>query len=181
MKILRYGIIALMLSLAVYAAGEAVNAVEASVKRVDAGAKTITVKSADGAEHTFRIVERTSFHGAEDTTGLGKDSLHGVTEGSDVIVHYTKKGSEETAEEIDRIGQGGLKETKGSLSKLDRGGKKIVVKGDNGAEETYELSDRAARDAGKDIAKGSERSAKVTVYYTEKGGRKIAHFFKAAV
>lgn len=180
MKMFQCGFIALMLSVVAYAADEAVSAVEASVKQVDSGAKTITVKTANGTEHTFRIVGRTTFHGAEDTPEMAKDSMHGVTEGSDVIVHYTKQGSEETAEEIDRIGHGGLKESKGTISKLDRGGKKIVIAGDDGAEHTYELSDHAARDAGKGIAEGSERSAKVTVYYTEKGGRKIAHFFKAA-
>lgn len=34
------------------------------------------------------------------------------------------------------------------------------------------------KDAGKDIAEGAEKSAKVTVYYTEDAGHKVAHFFK---
>lgn len=181
MKRLRCGLIALMMSVAVYGAGVAVNAVEASVKRVDAAGKTITVKTADGTEHTFRVIRRTTVHGVEGAPEAGEDSLKGLREGSDVVVHYTKHGSEETAEEIDRIGEGGLKETKGTLMKLDRGGKKVIVKSDEGVEETYDLSDHAAQDAGKDVAEGSERTAKVTVYYAEKGGRKIAHFFKAAV
>jgi hypothetical protein len=37
-----------------------------------------------------------------------------------------------------------------------------------------------AVDEGKDIGKGSEKSAHVTVYYTEKAGKKIAHFFEAS-
>ena len=173
--------IALVTSLAVYGAGYVVGAVEASVKRVDAGAKTISVKTADGAEHTFHIVGRTAVHGGDATSDLAQNSWQGLREGSDVVIHYTKRGSDETAEEIDRLGEDGLKETKGTLSKLDRSGKKMVVKGDDGVEKTYDLSEHATRDAGKDIGEGSEHAAKVTVYYSEKGGRKIVHFFKTVV
>ena len=35
-----------------------------------------------------------------------KDAFHGVREGSEVAVHYTAKGAEETAEEVDNIWQG---------------------------------------------------------------------------
>jgi len=33
-------------------------------------------------------------------------------------------------------------------------------------------------DAGKDVGKGVEKSSKVTVYYTEDAGKKVAHFFE---
>jgi len=49
-----------------------------------------------------------------------------------------------------------------------------------GAEETFRLTGRAARDVGKGIGEGAEKSAKVTVYYTEEAGHKVAHFFKKA-
>ncbi len=174
------GIVSLLVGLTAYSADDVVHATEAVVKRVDATGKTITVKTADGAERTFHVVGRTTVQGAEATPGLAKDSWHGLKDGSDVVVHYTKRGSEDTAEEIDRIGTGGLKETKGTLTKLDRGGKKLVVKSGHGVEESYDISDNAVRDAGKDVAKGSKDSAKVTVYYTEDGGKKVAHFFKSA-
>jgi hypothetical protein len=181
MKKFLNGLLFLVVTTTAYAAGEVVSAVEGSVKRIDAAGKTVMVKTADGAEHTFRVAGRTTVHTAEATPEAAKRSLHDLSEGSDVVVHYTKRGSEETAEEIDRVGEGGLKETKGTLSKLDRSGKKIVVKGDDGVEHTYDLSENAARDAGKDVAEGSEKSAKVSVYYSEKGGRKVAHFFKTIV
>jgi arginine repressor len=159
-------------------AQDVVSAVSGSVKKVDAATKTVVVKTADGTEHTFHFVERTSVHGAEASATGAKDALHGVKEGSEVVVHYTKKGTEETAEEVDHVGKEGLKATEGTVSKIDRAGKTLVVKTADGAEDTYHLTDRAAKDAGKDIAKGAEKSAKVTVYYTEEGGRKVAHFFK---
>ena len=113
-----------MISPAVYSTGDVVRAVEASVKEMDTAAKTISVKTEDGAEHTFHIVGHTTVHGADATSNVTKTSWQDLREGSDVIVHYTKRGSEEAAEEIDRLGEDGLKETKGTLSKLDRSGKK---------------------------------------------------------
>jgi hypothetical protein len=38
--------------------------------------------------------------------------------------------------------------------------------------------DRAAKDTGKDVAAGTDKAAKVTVYYSEKAGTKTAHFVK---
>ena len=160
-------------------AQDVVSAVKGTVEKVDSGTKTAVVKTADGTEHTFHFVERTSVHGAEASAAGAKDAFHGMKEGSEVVVHYSKKGTEETAEEIDHVGKDGLKVTEGTVSKIDRGGKTLVVKTADGAEETYHLTDHAAKDAGKDIGKGAEKSAKVTVYYTEEGGRKVAHFFKA--
>jgi hypothetical protein len=48
------------------------------------------------------------------------------------------------------------------------------VKTGDGAEETYHLTADAAKESGK----GLDKAGKVTVYYTEEGGKKIAHFFK---
>ncbi|MBZ5592139.1 MAG: hypothetical protein LAP39_07875 [Acidobacteriia bacterium] len=170
----------LSLSLTAFAAQDVVSAVSGTVKKVDATTKTIVVKTADGAEHTFHFVGKTTVHGAEATGEAAQDAFHGLREGSEVAVHYATKGSEETAEEVDNVGKSGLKATEGTVSRIGSGGKTIVVKTADGTEETYQFASHAASAAGKDIAAGSEKSAKVTVYYTEKAGHKIAHFFKRA-
>ena len=151
------------------------------VLKVDDAAKTVAVKVADGTEHTFHFVERSAVHGAEGTAEGAKEAFHGLKEGSEVAVHYTAKGSVETAEEVDQVGKGGLKATEATVTRIDRGAKTLVVKTADGTEETYQLTDSAAKDAGKDIAKGAKKSAKVTVYYTEEAGHKVAHFFKRAI
>jgi len=150
------------------------------VLKVDSGAKTVVVKVGDGTQHVLHFVKETTVHGANDTAAGSKDAFHGLKEGTEVAVHYTAKGTEETAGEIDNIGKDGLKVTEATVTHLDRGAKTIAVKTAGGATETYRLTDSAAKDAGKDIAEGAERSAKVTVYYTEEGGHKVAHFFKKA-
>jgi hypothetical protein len=96
-------------------------------------------------------------------------------------VHYSIKGTEATAEEIDDIGKGTLRVTEGTVDAIDHDAKTISVKTAKGAKETFHLTATAARDSGKDIAEGVEKSTKVTVYYTEEAGQKIAHFFRKAI
>ena len=67
------------------------------------------------------------------------------------------------------------------MSHTDRGATTIAVKTADGTEEPYRLADRAARDTGKDIGEGAEKSWKVSVYYTEEGGQRVAHFFKKII
>jgi hypothetical protein len=166
-------------ALAMFAADDVVTAVEGTVKKVDAGTKTVVVKTADGTEHTVHFVSKTTVHGWDASKAGAKDGMHGVEEGSHVVVHYTVKGTEKTAQEMDRIGDGGLKVTEGTVSKIDRGTKTLAVKTADGAEATYKITDHAVVDAGKETGKGIEKASKVTVYYTEEGGKKIVHFFKA--
>ena len=157
------------------AADDVVSAVHGTVTKVDRGTKTIAVKAADGTEHTLKYAGKTTVHGTE---AGAKDGYKGIKEGSEVVAHYTEKGTEKTAVEVDDVGKDGLKHTEGTVSKIDRGGKTIAVKTGEGTEETFRMADHATRDAGKEIGKGAEKSGKVTVYYTEEGGRKIAHFFE---
>jgi len=174
----RFAIVAALCSLPVFAAEDVTTAVEGTVKKVDSGAKTVVVAAKDGTEHTFHFVGRTAVHGGKATAEGTKEGLQDVKEGSHVVVHYTAKGAEKTADEIDRVGEGGMKVGEGTVKTIDRGGKKLVIKTADGAEETYRLTSRAARTAGKDVAAGTEKAAKITVYYTEEAGHKVAHFFK---
>jgi hypothetical protein len=165
-------------ALAIFAADDVVTAVEGTVKKVDAGTKTVVVATADGTEHTVHFVSKTSVHGWDAADAGAKDGMHGVKEGSHVVVHYTVKGTEKTAQEMDRIGDGGLKVSEGTVSKIDRGAKTLAVKTADGAEASYKITDHAVVDAGKDVGKSVEKASKVTVYYTEEGGKKVVHFFK---
>src|SRR6185437_1855816 len=85
------------------------------VLKTDDAAKTVVVKLADGTEHTFHFVKATTVHGAQETAAGAKDAFHGLKEGSEVAVHYTAKGSVETAEEVDHIGKDGLKVTEATV------------------------------------------------------------------
>jgi hypothetical protein len=157
-------------------AQDVVHAVEGTVKKVDSGSKTLVVDAKDGTEHTFHYTSDAVIHGADDTKKATVDGLGDVKEGSKVAVHYTVVGGKETTHEIDKLGDDGLKATEGTVTGIDRGAKTVAVKTADGTVETFRLTDRAAKDTGKDVAAGTEKAAKVTVYYTEKAGVKTAHF-----
>jgi len=161
-----------------FAADDVVTAVSGTVKKVDEGARTVSVETAKGAVHTFHFTEKATVHGAKDVAKSPDEAFKGLKEGDRVAVHYTVKGGKETAHEVDVLGSDSFKVTKGAVTEIDRGGKVMAIKTTDGAKETFHLTDRAAIDSGKGIAKGSETSAKVTVYYTEDAGKKIAHFFE---
>jgi hypothetical protein len=167
-------------SVSLWAAQDVVSAVEGVVKKVDSGTKTVVVETADGTDHTFHYVGSTVVHGGKATD---EATIHGVDklgEGTKVVAHYTTEGGKDTVHEIDRVGDDGMKSSTGTIDHIDRGTKTLVVKADDGTKTTFHLTDHAAADSGKDIAKGSEKSTHVTVYYTEKAGQKIAHFFKSS-
>jgi arginine repressor len=174
---LRIAVVISLVSVAL-AADDVVSAVHGTVSKVDSTSHTVVVKTADGTEHSLHFVKETTIHGVHASGDAAKDSWHGVTEGTEVVAHYTKSGTEDTAVEIDKVGKGGLKATEGTIKDIDRGGKTIVVKTADGTEETFKLTGHAAKDGGKDIAEGSEKGAKVVVYSTEVSGKKVAHFFE---
>lgn len=93
------------------------------------------------------------------------------------MARYTGKGTEETADDLGKVGKDGLKVTKGTVTKIDKDAKTVIVKSADGTEKTFEYTANAAKDVGKETGKGVEKGAKVTVYYTEEAGKKIAHFF----
>src|SRR5271170_716249 len=178
MKTLMRMVLVLSLVSFAFAADDVVSAVHGTVTKVDSAGHTVVVKTADGTEHSLHLVKETTVHGAQASADAAKDSWHGVTEGTEVVAHYTKRGTEDTAVEVDKVGKDGLKATTGTIKAIDRGGKVIVVKTADGTEETFKLTDHAVKDSGEDIGKGTEKGAKVVVYSTEESGKKIAHFFE---
>ncbi len=161
-----------------FAARSALSVLDGTVEKIDAGAKTIVVKTADGAEHTFHFLDRTAVHGGKAMAAAGKETLHGLNEGTHVAVHYTTRGAVDTADEIDHLGQDGLKTSEGTIKQIDRGAKTMTISAADGTEQTFRLTGRAAADTAKDIGKDTGKAAKVTVYYTEDAGKKVVHFFK---
>ncbi|MFZ0956171.1 MAG: hypothetical protein WAN60_07495 [Candidatus Sulfotelmatobacter sp.] len=178
MKLIGRVILAVLLVSTAYAAQDVVSAVHGAIKKIDSSTKTMVVKTDDGTEHTVHFLDKTTVHGVDASAAAAKDSWHGLKEGTEVVAHYTTKGTEDTAVEIDKVGKGGLETTDGTIKDIDRGGKTLVVKSSDGVESTFRLTDHAAKDGGKDVAKGTEKGAKVSVYYTEVAGKKIAHYFE---
>jgi hypothetical protein len=179
-RLLMFGALAFACSAGVIAQ-DVVSAVEGTVRRVDVATKVVVVKAADGTEHTFHLADDLAVHGGRDVASGAGDAMHGLKTGAHVAVHYTVDGGRDTAHEIDRLGGDGLKVARGTVTQVDRDGKKISVKTANGTEQTFDLTENAAKDTGDDIAHGTDKTMKVSVFYTEDAGRKTAHFIKKIV
>ena len=152
-------------------AQDVVSVVHGTITKVDSATKTVVVKTADGTEHTIKVTGQTTYKGT-------KAGLDGLKEGTEVVVRTTGKGVDETGVEIGKISKDSVKVTKGTIVKVDKGAKTVVVKTADGTEKTFDYTETAGKDMGKAVGAGTEKGAKVTVYYTEETGKKIAHFFE---
>jgi hypothetical protein len=139
-------------------------ATEATIKGEHQAANKIVVATEDGAEHVYDAAKGLVVHG-------GKDTLSDLRPGTTVIVHYT---ADNTVQEIDRVGPGGLSTTEGIATKIDRGKKEITVRYDNGKTEKLKLTDRAAADVGKNVGDDT----RIVVYYSDEAGGRVTHYFK---
>ena len=178
MKMIRVTALVFAFASLAFAVKDVVTATHGTISKIDRAGKTIVVKSADGSEHVFHWTAGTVVHGGKAADVAAKDSWHGLKEGSEVVAHSTKRGSVDTAVEVDKVGNEGLKKTEGTIKSIDRGGKKMVVETADGTEHTFALTGHAAADAGKDVAASSEKGTKVVVFSSEQAGKKVAHFFE---
>ncbi|MGB7436616.1 MAG: hypothetical protein WBR26_22480 [Candidatus Acidiferrum sp.] len=177
-NLFRFLAVAAVLVFSVYATEDVVTAIHGTITKLDSSTKTMVVKTKDGTEHTVHFLDKTTVTGADKTAAGAKDAFKGLSEGSDVVVHYTEKGGEKSATEVDKVGKDGLKYVDGTVTKVGKDGKTVVLKSADGTEHTFNVSGHDTADAAKDLGKGADKTAKVTVYYTEEGGKKVAHFFE---
>lgn len=133
------------------------------------------VATIDGVEHLVHFTKDLVVHGGK---GTGVEALQALREGNTVVVHYVVEGNEATAQEIDCIGDDGLKGTEGVVTRIDRRRKQITVRFEGGRIQTFRLTEHATADAGKEIDQTATAGTKITVYYSDEAGHKVAHFFK---
>jgi hypothetical protein len=162
-----------------YGSQGSTNVITGTLDKVDSGAKTMAVKTANGTVETVKFTDKTTVHGLKDA-GKGAD-LAGK-EGGHVIVHAVGEGADKTARSVDWVGDKTVHATEGTVEAVGKGSKTVGVKTADGTKETFVVADHAVVDTGKDVTRYSTQGAKkgehVTVYYTEEAGKKIAHVFK---
>lgn len=153
------------------------HAVAGTVTKVDAAAKTVAIKTAQGTTEVLKF-------GA---AGAAKTAA-ATREGVDVVAHYSVKGGEKTLTGIEEVGKGSLKGLEGTVTKIDRGARTVAIKTADGAEQVYHLTAKGGVETaegfktGLDAAgEGIKVGSKVTVDFTESAGRKVGHVFKSIV
>lgn len=187
-SISRLVVLAVVLGLCAYSlpAQHVVHAVTGAVTKVDAGAKTIAVKTADGTEEVFKYTAKTSVHGATAAADAIKtgalDTYMAGKEGTHVVLRYVGKGADKTAIGVKDFGKDSLKVRKGTVTKVDHAAHTVGIKTAEGTEVTYHLSKDAAIDTEHGVVDGAKFTAKegdhVVVHYSEDAGHKVVHFLK---
>jgi len=163
-----------------------VHAVAGAVTKVDTAAKTIAIKTADGTEEVFKFTAKTTVTASKALAGgmkkAGVESYMAGKEGTHVVVRYVTKGSDKTALAVKDFGKDALKESKGTVTKVDKDGRTLAIKTEDGTEETYHISKDAAIDTEHGVVEGTRFTAKegdkVVFHYGEEAGNKVLHLVK---
>jgi hypothetical protein len=151
-------------------------ALEGTMKQFYRAANVVVVTTMDGMEHVYQFTKDLIVHGGKKPGVNGLDELR---EGTNVVIHQKLGGSQALAEEIDVLGEEGLKSTEGVVTHIDRRKKEITIEYANGRTETFQMTSRAAGESDATIDESSEEaSSRVVIYYSDEAGRKVAHYFK---
>jgi hypothetical protein len=152
-------------------------ALEGTMNQFYRAANVVVVTTMDGMEHVYQFTKDLIVHGGKKT---GVDALEGLRPGTTVVIHQTTRGSA-SAQEIDVLGDEGLKITEGTVTGIDRRKNEITVRYDNGSTETLQMTSLAAAESEAAIGAAGEEAARIVVYYSDEAGRKTAHYFKKSL
>jgi hypothetical protein len=141
-------------------------ATEGTIEKEYKAANKIIVATKDGVEHIYDAAKDLVVHDHG-----GNKPLADLKPGTTVVIHYTDNN---TVEEVDLVGPGGLNTTEGIATKIDPGKSEITIRYYDGKIEKLRLTDRAADEAGKTIGPDT----RVVVYYSNEAGRKVTHYCK---
>jgi hypothetical protein len=94
-------------------------------------------------------------------------SLDGLRPGTSVVVHYSVKGIQTSADANDAVERSGSSVNEGIVTNVDRSSKRITIRFAGGSTETLRLT-------------RSTSGGRVIVYYPDRAGQQAAHYFKPA-
>ncbi len=162
-----------------------VHGVSGEVTAVNPADNTITVKTTDGSDWVFKYQK-----GEKSGLLFDKDVRTGTIEPADfnkigdhVVAYYIDQGFvNRTIVALKDFGTSQLETASGSVIKTKH--HEITVKTDTGATETFEISKDASAETPGGVVSGFkfdvDPGTRVTVRYTEEGGRMIAQFIRNA-
>jgi hypothetical protein len=144
-----------------------------TIKTLDLKANTLVVTPMQGADVTFKVDHRTTH-----IRGMAAATLPSLAKrtGSGIVVHYTGEATEMKAVGIDFIGTEPVKVADGTLVRVNKATRSIVIKTATGPEETFALAIGVPIEMATGLANldtfATKLNERVSVYYTEKAGAK---------
>lgn len=155
------------------------HALAGTLKKVDIGAKTLAITTVENAEQALKFDPQTVVRGL---AGAKEVKALEAKQGAGLVVTYTGEGAAATASEVQYVGTQPLKLATGTVVRVDRRARKIVLKLEAGGEETFQLAPAAPIDLASGIVPlasfAPKAGQKITAVYTEKGKEKTLHLIK---
>jgi hypothetical protein len=148
-------------------------ALEGTMKAFYRGANIVVVTTMDGVEHVYHFTKNLIVHGGKTP---GADALDELSEGTPIVIHRKLDGEQASADEIDLLGDEGLKVTEGRVTHVDRRKKEITIRYANGKTETLQLTARAAAESVASVDESNEGWTDIVIYYADEHGHKVAHY-----
>jgi hypothetical protein len=153
-----------------------VHGVSGEVTAVNPADDTITVKTTDGSDWVFKYQK-----GAKDVRAGTIEPYDFNKIGDHVVAYYVDQGFvNRTIVALKDFGTSQLETASGSVIRTKH--HEITVQTDKGATETFEISKDASAETPGGVVSGFkfdvDPGTKVTVRYTEEGGRMIAQFIR---
>ena len=162
-----------------------------TIQDVDAGAKTVTIETTEGA-HTVKLSDGTTVNGSTDlasaTTAAAKITALGAKKGSQAVVHYSGEGAKKTAHGVKVVGNQSVKVASGIVTAGGDAGQAVAIKTKDGSVKTFDMAGNGVVVAGRATGAGAKAQAaakgtshgvttgsQVTVHYTVEGGKQVAH------
>jgi hypothetical protein len=148
-------------------------ALEGTMKAFYRGVNVVVVTTMDGVEHVYHFTKNLVVHGGK---APGADALARLDEGTPVVIHPMVNGEVASAEEIDVLGDEGLKITEGRVIHVDRQKKEITIRYGNGKTERLQLTAWAAAETATSVRVADQATTEFVIYYTDEEGHKVAHY-----
>lgn len=143
-----------------------------TIKALDLKANTLVVTPMQGSDVTFKVDHRTTH-----IRGMAAATLPKLAKqtGAGIVVSYSGEGTEMKAGAIDFIGTEPVKVAQGSLVRVNKATRSIVIKTGT-AEETFVLAVGAPIEMATGLVNldsfATKLNERVSLYYTEKAGAK---------
>jgi hypothetical protein len=157
----------------------ATHAVAGTLKHVDLTAGTLTIATVENVVEALQFDAKTMVHGFARVEKV--KALVGK-EGASLVIHYTGEGVEARALTVEYVGTEPLKLATGTVVRIDRPSRKVVLKLEAGGEDTFELARSAPIDLPTGIvplaAFAPKPDEKIMAVYTEKGNEKTIRLIR---
>jgi hypothetical protein len=142
-----------------------------TIENVDHGANTITVRLSDGTDKMLLLAKRLKVNGREEPRDRAESALSAQER---AVIYYTDKGGDETAVDVELLNHAMRRTVTGTLVSADKSSKTVVLRTENGKEETFRVQSDAVIETSDSVVTFDrfepQSGAQITLHYEDPAG-----------